>query len=603
MRQISSYVLQASILLAGFTSLPASAATLSVGTGKTYATPCQAFAASKTGDVVEIQGGTTYRGDVCGIYTNNLTVRGVNGRPVIDAAGKNAMGKGTWVVIGNDVVIENVEMFGARVPDENGAALRLEGSNFTLRSSYLHDNENGILANAVSTSNILVEKSEFARNGFGTGYTHNLYIGAVASLTFRHNFSHDANGGHNLKSRARINTVSYNRFSSLPEGQVGSGKPSYEINIPNAGTSYIIGNVIQQPASNGNPSLIAYGEEGANNPGHDLYIVNNTFLNDDASRGTFVFVGSGVTKPVLLQNNIFGGIGTLITQTGAVEKTNYRSASPSFVNRAAYDLRPTGSMLVIDAGSLPDISAAGVSLLPTSQYKHVADGETRSLVGVLDIGAYEASSTTTVAPTPTPTPSTWPSCASEGGTCSFSGTAEVRYGTPTNYVTKTATGSIACSNAVFGDPAPGVVKSCSVNVATLPPVDSSWTSCAGEGGTCTFTGTRQVRYGSATQYVTKTLTGSTICSNSVFGDPAVGVVKSCSYENTVTSTNPTPVTWTACAVENGSCAVPGTREVRYGAKDSFVTRIVTNTVACLNSVFGDPAPGVVKSCSFSSILR
>ncbi|WP_313029291.1 hypothetical protein [Massilia alkalitolerans] len=563
---------------------------------------------AKAGDVVEIQGGATYRGDVCGIYASNLTVRGVNGRPVIDAAGKNAMGKGTWVVIGNDVVVENVEMFGAKVPDENGAALRLEGNNFTLRSSYLHDNENGILANAVSTSNILVEKSEFGRNGFGTGYTHNLYIGAVASLTFRHNFSHDANIGHNLKSRARVNTISYNRFSSLPEGQAGSGKPSYEINIPNAGTTYIIGNVIQQPASNGNPSLIAYGEEGASNPGHDLYIVNNTLLNDDASRGTFVYVGGGVTKPVLLQNNIFGGVGTLITQTGAVEKTNYRAAAPAFVDRAAYDLRPTDSTLVVNAGSLPGLSAAGLDLLPTSQYRHVADGESRTLVGVLDIGAYEASSTTTVTPTttPPPPPSTWTPCASENGTCSFSGTAEVRYGTPTNYVTKTATGSIVCSNAVFGDPAPNVVKSCSVSVATTAPTaptDSGWTSCAGENGTCAFTGTRQVRYGTATQFVTRTLTGSTVCSNAVFGDPAPNVVKSCSYANTATGTDVTPVTWTACAVESGNCAVPGTREVRYGANDSFVTRIVTNTVACLNSVFGDPAPNVVKSCSFSSILR
>lgn len=613
MRQISSSFLRASLIVAGLASLPVAAATLSVGPGKTYATPCQAFAASKAGDVVEIQGGTTYRGDVCGIYTSNLTVRGVNGRPVIDAAGKNAMGKGTWVVIGNDVVIENVEMSGAKVPDENGAALRLEGTNFTLRSSYLHDNENGILANAVSASNILVEKSEFARNGFGTGYTHNLYIGAVASLTFRYNYSHDANVGHNLKSRARVNTISYNRFSSLPEGQAGSGKPSYEINLPNAGTSYIIGNVIQQPSSNSNPSLVAYGEEGANNPGHDLYIVNNTFLNDDASRGTFVFVGGGVTKPVLLQNNIFAGVGTLTNQATAVEKTNYRAAAPAFVNRAAYDLRPSGT-LMINAGTAPGSSAAGVALAPTFQYKHVAGNETRTVQGALDIGAYEASSTTTVTPTPTPTPtpvpsspptsSTWTTCATEGGTCTFSGTAEVRYGTATNYVSKTATGSIACSNAIFGDPVPGVVKSCTVSVATTAPVDSGWTSCAKEGATCTFGGTRQVRYGSPTQYVTKTFTGSTVCSNAVFGDPAPGVVKSCSYANASTDTTvTTAVTWTACSQENGSCAVPGTREVRYGANNTFVTKIVTNTVACSNAVFGDPTPNVAKSCSYSSVVR
>jgi len=580
---------------------PASAATLSVGAGKTYARPCQAFAVAKSGDIVEIDGSATYSGDVCGIGVSNLTIRGVNGRPKIDAAGKNAMGKGTWVVQGSNIVIDNVEMYGAKVPDQNGAALRLEGTNFTLRNSFLHDNENGILANANASSNILVEHSEFARNGYGTGYTHNLYIGNVGSLTFRYNYSHDANVGHNLKSRALVNTIAYNRFSSLPDGQAGSGKPSYEINIPNAGTSYVIGNVIQQPASNSNPGMLAYGEEGASNPGHDLYVVNNTFLNDDASRGTFVIVGAGVTKPALLQNNIFGGIGTLVTQASAVDKTNYRAAAPGFINRAAFDLRPI-SNLVIDAGSVPGVSATGVSLAPAAQYKHVASGETRTVSGTLDIGAYEASgaTTTTPSPAPSPTPTTWTTCANEGATCTFSGTANVRYGTATNYVTKAATGSIACNNATFGDPAPGMVKSCSVSAASTT---SEWLICATEGGTCAFSGTRQVRYGSATQFVTKTVTGLAVCSNAVFGDPAPNVVKSCTYSSTTVSSTPTtPVTWTSCSAEGGSCAVPGTRQVRYGANNTFVTKTVTTTVACSNAVFGDPIPNVAKSCSYSSVL-
>jgi len=375
-------------------ALPVSAATLSVGPGKTYPTPCRAFAAAKAGDLIEIAGNTTYSGDVCAIYPSNLTIRGVNGRPRIDAAGKNALGKGTWVVVGNNIVIENVEMFGARVPDKNGAALRLEGTNFTLRLGFLHDNENGILTGANANSNIVIEYREFGHNGYGTGYPHNLHIGNVASLTFRYNFSHDAHVGHNLKSRARVNMIAYNRFSSTAPGQAGttaSGQPSYEIDLPNAGTAYVIGNVIQQPASNQNPALLAYGEEGASNPGHDLYVVNNTFLNDDSSRGTFVMVGAGVTKPVLLQNNIFGGTGTLTNQVGAIEKTNYRSIAPGFVDRANYDLRPTSNALVIGAASTPGYAASGVSLRPGAVYRHRASGVTRPVVGALDIGAYESS--------------------------------------------------------------------------------------------------------------------------------------------------------------------------------------------------------------------
>jgi hypothetical protein len=371
-------------------ALPASAATLSVGPGKTYATPCKAFAVAKSGDVVEITGNTIYSGDVCGVYASNLTIRGVNGRPKINANGKNAMGKGIWVISGSNVTVDNVEMYGAKVIDKNGAALRLEGTSFTLRNSFLHDNENGILTGVNTSSNILIEYTEFGHNGYGDGYSHNLYVGNVGSLTFRYNYSHDANVGHNLKSRARTNMIAYNRFSSGVVGSTAIGKPSYEIDLPNAGTSYVIGNVIEQPASNSNPSLLAYGEEGASNPGKDLYVVNNTFLNDDSSHGTFVQIGATVTTPVLLQNNIFGGIGILTTQTSAVQKTNYRSASPGFVNRSAWDLRPLANALVTNAGSTPGVSTSGISLKPIAQYKHVAAGVARPVLGALDIGAYEA---------------------------------------------------------------------------------------------------------------------------------------------------------------------------------------------------------------------
>jgi len=575
----------------------ASAATLSVGPGKTYAAPCAAFNAAKDGDTVEITGNNIYKSDVCGINRNNLTIRGVNGRPMIDANGANAMGKGTWVVGGNNVTIDNVEMYGARVPDQNGAALRLEGTGFTLRNSFLHDNENGILSGANTASDILIEYSEFGHNGYGDGYTHNLYIGNVKSLTFRYSYSHDANGGHNLKSRAQLNTLYNNRFSSTPVGQSGStasGAPSYEIDLPNAGTAYVIGNVIEQPAANSNPNILAYGEEGASNPGQDLYVVNNTFLNDSGSGGTFVMVGSGVSTPVLLQNNIFGGVGSATNQGNALDRTNYRATSPAFVDRAGYDLHPAANSPAINAGSAPGVAASGFALAPIAQYKHVASGETRTNVGQIDIGAYEAAAGGGAAPGGT----TWTACASEGGTCTFSGTREVRYGSGNTFVSKTATGSVACTNAVFGDPTPNVAKTCSVSSASVDPTPS-WSTCANEGGICAFSGTREVRYGAGNAIVSKTLAGPVACSNAVFGDPAPNVVKSCS----VSSASAAPETWTSCAGEGDTCTFSGTRDVRYGAGTSFVTRTLTGSASCSNAVFGDPAPNVVKACSYSSVTK
>ena len=137
-------------------------------------------------------------------------------------------------------------------------------------------------------------------------------------------------------------------------------------------------------------------------------------------------------------------------------------------------------------------------------------------------------------------PVTWTNCASEGGVCSFTGTRQVRYGANNSFSTLTATGSIACSNNVFGDPMPGVVKTCQYSSTSTTtstpapaptPVVETWTGCGAEGATCSFTGTREVRYGASGVFASKIVAGATACTNAVFGDPITGTVKSCSYSS------------------------------------------------------------------------
>lgn len=62
----------------------------------------------------------------------------------------------------------------------------------------------------------------------------------------------------------------------------------------------------------------------------------------------------------------------------------------------------------------------------------------------------------------------------------------------------------------------------------------AWTFCANENNLCSFTGTRQVRFGANAQYVVRTLTaqnGGAQCTAAVFGgDPAPGVNKRCEVD-------------------------------------------------------------------------
>ena len=193
----------------------------------------------------------------------------------------------------------------------------------------------------------------------------------------------------------------------------------------------------------------------------------------------------------------------------------------------------------------------------------------------------------------TPPPTDWVFCAPEGGVCAFPGTMEVRYGANGLFVVKTLTGGTACTNDVFGDPAPDTPKQCAIRAPAMPP-PTDLTFCALEGGFCAFTGTMDVRYGANGSFVFKTLTDGTACTNAVFGDPAPDTPKHCAIR---TPPTPPPTDWTFCAPEGGVCAFTGTMQVRYGANGLFSFKTLTDGTACTNEVFGDPAPDVAKSCS------
>jgi hypothetical protein len=287
------------------------------------------------------------------------------------------------VISGNDTTVENIEFSGATVVDMNGAGIRQEGANLTVRSSYFHDNEDGILAGDNMASTILIETSEFDHNGAGDGMSHNMYINHVKSFTLTGCWSHNANVGHLVKSRAALTQILYNRLSD----EMGSA--SYEVDLPNAGTAYVIGNLIEQGPNSQNSTILEFGAEGMNalNPGMDLYVVNNTFVNDRPNGGTFVHVAGFVTTPAVLTNDIFFGPGTVVDQPNAQQTTNY-PMDPQLVSQAGFDYHLLAGSPCINAGSMPGMGG-GMPLQPTMQYVHPAGLEQRPVDATIDIGAYE----------------------------------------------------------------------------------------------------------------------------------------------------------------------------------------------------------------------
>jgi hypothetical protein len=373
--------------LAFVSAPPADAKTLSVGPGKQYSTPCQAMAHTATGDTVEIDSAVKYSGDVCTWTANRLTLRGIGQtRAHIEAAGKSAQEKAIWVIAGNDTTIENVEFSGGTSTDQNGAGIRQEGSNLHIYNCYFHDNQEGILAGDNPRSSIFIEFSEFAHNGSGDGKTHNIYVNHIAKFTLQFSYSHHANIGHLVKTRAAENYIQYNRLSDEADGTA-----SFEIDIPNGGTSYVVGNVIEQGPETENSGILAYGMEGidARNPGTNLYVMNNTFVNNRTQGGTYIQTPGNVSTPIVVMNNIFWGKGVVVTQSKATMSNNLIQKDPQFVDPAHYDFHLRKQSPALGAGIALQAKSALIFAVD-HQYVHPACGSNRSDTLHPDIGAFSA---------------------------------------------------------------------------------------------------------------------------------------------------------------------------------------------------------------------
>jgi hypothetical protein len=345
-----------------------------VGPTRALTTPSAVAALAGDGDTVLIDAGL-YAGDVATWTQDDLTLRGVGGRAHLRADGQDAQGKAIWVIAGDRTRVDRIELSGATVPDRNGAGIRQEGTDLTVTRSWFHDNQNGILTGADPESDIVVRGSRFFRNGAGDGYTHNLYVGAVRSLTVTGSWLWGADVGHEVKSRAARTTIVANRIDDV------DATASYSIDLPDGGLALVAGNVVIQGPSSENTTLVSYGAEGLTHPSHTLWVVNNTFVNR-GRYGTFVSFASGALAR--LRNNLFVGPGDLVDGTARLS-ANLRVGRGSFVAPGRDGFRLLPSSRAVDRGVL-----VPRRWRPRGEYVHPAGLARRPTVGRRpDLGAYE----------------------------------------------------------------------------------------------------------------------------------------------------------------------------------------------------------------------
>ena len=140
------------------------ARTLTVGPGRPLATPSAAARAAQDGDVVLIEDGEYYD---CAIWTaSDLTIIGAGANVTITDT--TCQGKALFVVTGDRMTVRKLTFARARVPDGNGAGIRLEGQGLTLEHVRFVNNQVGLLAGAPGPgAEVRVSSCSFEKGGSG----------------------------------------------------------------------------------------------------------------------------------------------------------------------------------------------------------------------------------------------------------------------------------------------------------------------------------------------------------------------------------------------------------------------------------------------------
>lgn len=252
-----------------------------VGNGESVTTISEAARLARDGDIVEIMPGD-YRRQPAIWTQNDLTIRG-QGRPRMIADGTSAEGKAIWVVRGGSIRIEDIEFRGARVAGGNGAGIRFEKGRLSIERCAFFDNEMGLLTANLPDMTLEVRDSQFGEAPTHAGALHHLlYVGRIARFTLTGSRFEQGFRGHLVKSRASESHVLYNLLYDGPQGQA-----SYELEFPNGGLAYVIGNVIGQSDRTDNATIVAYGAEGGAWPENGLYLAHNTLINENHT-GSFL---------------------------------------------------------------------------------------------------------------------------------------------------------------------------------------------------------------------------------------------------------------------------------------------------------------------------
>lgn len=159
-------------------------------------------------------------------------------------------GKAALVLRGRGSTVDGLVFRNIRVGDGNGAGIRIEIGDLTVRNAMFLDSQEGILGATGDATRITVDHSTFS--GLGQcdetpDCAHSIYLANTGEITVTNSRFERGRGGHYVKLRSPRVRIDDNSFDDS-EGR----KTNYAIDLPEGGTGEILRNTFVQGANKEN---------------------------------------------------------------------------------------------------------------------------------------------------------------------------------------------------------------------------------------------------------------------------------------------------------------------------------------------------------------
>ena len=271
-----------------------------VETGQRFDTLQEAVNAIGEGrGTIRIQPGT-YR--QCAVQQAGVIVYEAPEPGSVTFIARSCEGKAAFVLRGIGAEIRGITFSNMRVPDGNGAGIRLEKGALNVAYARFENSQQGILTADDPAGRIYITRSTFS--GLGTcensaGCAHSLYVGNYGSLTVRESRFERGMGGHYLKARSREVVIENNSFDDS-----GGKATNYMIDLPAGSIGRIADNWFVQGRDKENYSaFIALGAEDLLHPSDGLQVLNNEARFVPGLSRSSAFLADWTASRVVMQGN------------------------------------------------------------------------------------------------------------------------------------------------------------------------------------------------------------------------------------------------------------------------------------------------------------